>query len=199
MAKKSVKNTAKSQKSKATAPATTKGSVKEEKTTAKEQAKKPLVSTKKKIGLTVYFTVVATLALVMGAQILLADVYSTPSVENNGTYNTTQTAENETQNGNVSSGIHRRADKTQNDTTTNNGVQQSNNEAVENQNFMDNSNSQNTLKDNNANYQNSNLDANFANQNDNNSVNNQKMENQIPNNQNQNNNLENPNNSFMFD
>ena len=37
--------------------------------------KKPLVSTGKKIGIAMYFTFLATLALVMGAQILANDVF----------------------------------------------------------------------------------------------------------------------------
>ncbi len=57
--------------------------------------KKPLVSTTKKIGLTMYFTFVGTLALVFGAQIWMADVYSSPSnTQQNKINNSTTTEQN---------------------------------------------------------------------------------------------------------
>ncbi len=55
-----------------------------------EKVKKPLISTKKKVGVAMYFTFLGTLALVMGAQILATDVFNSPSIDNNQP-NTAQT------------------------------------------------------------------------------------------------------------
>ncbi len=57
---------------------------------AQAKVKQPLISTKRKIGIAIYFTFLATLALVMGAQILLVDVFDSPEMSSNGTLNTQQ-------------------------------------------------------------------------------------------------------------
>ena len=174
MAKKADKNNTKtSQKSQKTTKSTAKGTViSEGKTASNEKSKKPLVSTKKKIGLTVYFTVVGTLALVMGAQILLADVYSTPSTQQGGTYNTPQTQSTEienNQNDDNYSGIYKKVDnKEQNQNNTNNGNQNNN---------LNNENDQYEIEPN-QNNNNTNLNNNYSNYNQNN-TNNQVCENGI--------------------
>jgi len=59
----------------------------QKKTTAK--AKEPLVSTRKKVGIAIYFTFLFTLAGVIGLQIWLAPTFTDPLAPENSPYNTT--------------------------------------------------------------------------------------------------------------
>ena len=46
-----------------------------------KKEKKPLLSTKRKVGIAVYFTFLATLALTFGAQIWMMDVFNPPATQ----------------------------------------------------------------------------------------------------------------------
>ena len=83
------KNTSKETKS--TAKTNKKGSTVEASKKEKE-TKKPLLSTKRKVGIAVYFTFLATLALSFGAQIWMMDVFNPPATNepNQTTEKTTQ-------------------------------------------------------------------------------------------------------------
>ncbi len=65
-----------------------------------EMVKKPLISTARKIGIAVYFTFLATLALAFGITIWMAEVFNAPSNTNTPMTTDTQT-ESTTQNNDI--------------------------------------------------------------------------------------------------
>ena len=91
---KKTKNSSKASIKNMTSKSTKKNSKngKEANTNNKESTeKKPLVSTKRKVGLAVYFTFLATLALTFGAQIWMMDIFNTPATkETNASEQTTE-------------------------------------------------------------------------------------------------------------
>ena len=91
----------------------------------KEQ-KKPLISTKRKVGIAVYFTFLATLALSFGAQIWMMDVLNPPA-----TNEPNQTTERTTQSPNLTEQQEQVSPTTQNN-TENDQAAQNNTEIQEN-------------------------------------------------------------------
>ena len=83
-----------SKETKSTAKTNKKGSNVE--TSKKEkETKKPLLSTKRKVGIAVYFTFLATLALSFGAQIWMMDVFNPPATNEPNQTTTERTTQNQ--------------------------------------------------------------------------------------------------------
>ena len=60
-----------------------------------KETKKPLLSTKRKVGIAVYFTFLATLALSFGAQIWMMDVFNPPATNEPNQTTTERTTQNQ--------------------------------------------------------------------------------------------------------